>query len=116
MTTPKKTASKATPKPKAPPKPKFGEVGFKFPIMVEIVKYLPDNNDDYPVVLKMDLGNFEDIYWDCDFTEVMYDKQKDFKDFYTKCDPKFAKAQKQEQLKQAKALVVKLEKELAEIK
>lgn len=98
------------------PKPKFGEVGFKFPVMAEIVHCIPDNNDEYPIRIKLNLGDFEDKYWITEGMEICYNTHKNFKAFYAKCDPKFVKTQKQQELKQAQALVAKLTKEISELK
>lgn len=104
--------------PKAPPKPKFMEVGFKFPVMVEIVSTAPEDDEyEYPVVVRLEMGGWED--WDNvdgNRLHFKYPSIKDFKDFYAKCDPKFIKTQKQEELKQAQALVAKLTKEINELK
>ena len=110
---------------KAQPKPKFGEVGFRFPVMAEIVSVSTDEDEwEHPVVVRVDMGGWEE---ECNETgtaiDFKYSFWKNFKEFYAKCDPKFVKTQKQEELKQAQekvkemqALVVKLTKELAEIK
>jgi hypothetical protein len=101
---------------KPPPKPKFGEVGFTFPVMAKVVKSIPDNEDSYPISIEFDLGSYEDSNWVKNGVLVSYERHADFKEFYAKCDPKFLKTQKQEELKQAQALVVKLTKELTLIK
>ena len=108
-------AKKTTPTVKAPPKPKFGEVGFKFPVMAEIVRYIPDNDNNYPITIKINLGSYIDTDWVDQGYEISYDTHKDFNDFYVSCDPKFLKVRKQEELKQAKALVAKLTKEISEL-
>jgi hypothetical protein len=101
---------------KTPPKPKFGEVGFTFPVMAKVVKFIPDNEDDYPITIEFDLGSYADSEWVRNGLLVSYESHADFKEFYAKCDPKFLKIQKQEELKQAQALVVKLTKELTSLK
>ena len=98
------------------PKPKFGEVGFTFPVTAKIVKFIPDNEDSYPIIIEFDLESYADSDWVQKGLQVSYDCHAGFKEFYAKCDPKFLKTQKQEELKQAQALVVKLTKELTLIK
>ena len=54
MATTRKTTVTKTTAAKAPPKPKFMEVGFKFPVMAEIVSVTTDDDDwEYPVVVKV---------------------------------------------------------------
>ena len=101
---------------KTPPKPKFGEVGFTFPVMAKVVKFMPDNEDSYPIIIEFDLESYADSDWVQNRLLVSYECQADFKGFYAKCDPKFLKTQKQEELKQAQVLVVKLTKELTSLK
>lgn len=117
MTAKKTTTTKASAKPKEV-KPKFGQVGFRFPVMAEIISVSTDDDEyEYPVVVKVEMGGWDD--WDNTIgnaIEFKYATTKSFKDFYAKCDPKFIKTQKQEELKEAQALVAKLTKELAEIK
>jgi hypothetical protein len=99
------------------PKPKFGEVGFTFPVIAKITQVNSDEDQyGYPFVVNIDMGNFEEFDFDCGIVEIKYGKSADFKEFYAKCDPKFLKTQKQEELKQAQALVAKLTKELTLIK
>ena len=95
------------------PKPKFGEVGFTFPVMAKITGVHSEDNDyEYPFTVGIDMGIFEEFYYDCGVLQIKYGKSSEFKNFYAKCDPKFLKTQKQEELKQAQALVAKLTKEL----
>ena len=99
------------------PKPKFGEVGFKFPVMAEIVAVNPEHLDyEYPFVVSVYMGDYEDFSNENDKMEFQYPTVKAFKEFYSKIDPKFLKTQKQEELKQAQALVAKLTKEINELK
>lgn len=110
------SAQKPVAKKTTTPKPKFGEVGFTFPVMAKIVRFIPDNEDIYPIVIEFDLESYVDTDWMQKGLQVSYDCHADFKEFYAKCDPKFLKTQKQEELKQAQALVAKLTKELTLIK
>lgn len=122
MTAKKTTTTKTPAKPKVV-KPKFGQVGFKFPVIATIVEVNDEDDEyNYPFVVEINGVNFGDLDYDSKIITLKYDS-KQFKEFYASCDPKFVKVQKQEELKQAQdkvkeaqALVVKLTKELAEIK
>jgi hypothetical protein len=60
----KPVTGKTTPaKPKAPPKPKFGELNYEFKVTARIVEVNPEEKDsEYPFVINIDLGEYED--WD----------------------------------------------------
>lgn len=112
---------KATPaKAKAPVarvvKPKFGQVGYEFSVPAKIVKAIPDNNEEFALAFQLNLGSYEDTEWITDGLIVSYDTNGDFVKFMETLDPKLRKAQKQEELKKAQAVVAKLTKELAELK
>lgn len=107
---------------KTPPKPKFGEVGFKFPVMATIVEVNDEDEYNYPFVVEINGVSFDDLDYNSGVITLNYNS-KQFKEFYASCDPKFVKVQKQEQLKQAQekvkeaqALVAKITKELSELK
>jgi len=115
-TTKKATVAKTTAKPKAPPKPKFGELGYTFNIQAKIVD-VNDNNDEYPFVIQIDLGDFEEYDGQHDGkVNFMYSEKKDLLNIVSKNVPALAKSLKQDELNKAKAEVARLTKELAAIK
>jgi len=112
----KVTTTKATTtKPKAPPAKKFGEVGYKFPVMAEIVEVNPeDDEDEYAFVIGIDLSEWED-YESNNLGKGMtlsYATKKDLVMDMSKHDKKVAKQLKTEEIKVAEAVVAKLKKEL----
>lgn len=108
-------AKKATTtKPKAPPAKKFGEVGYKFPVMAEILEVNPESDDEYAFVVGVDLSEWED-YESCNLGVGMtfcYGTKKDLVVDMSKHDKKVAKQLKTEEIKVAEAVVAKLKKEL----
>lgn len=105
-------------KPKAPAKPKFGEVGYEFNVKAKIVEVNPEDDEyNYPFVVEIDMGNYENQNSAEGTSEqVSYSSKKDFIEFCSKHIPSLLKSQKQEELNKAKAEVARLTKELAEIK
>lgn len=113
-------ATKKTTAPKEPAK-KFGEVGFKFPIMVEIVEVNdPEDEDNIPFILEISGVDAFSIDVIGEGTIEMCLDSFQLNSLYSKHNPgafkKHLLSQKQESLKQAKALVVKLEKEIEGMK
>lgn len=108
-------AKASTTKPKAPPAKKFGEVGYRFPVMMEIVESNGDDpDDDYAFVIAMNLNEWED--YDSSghkigFTFSYPTKQSLITDI-SKHDKRVAKQLKAEEIKVAEAVVAKLKKEL----
>ena len=93
------------------PLPKFGEVGYKFLVEAEITQddYEQDNYDsEYPYMVTVTLG----IDHDPETAEKAFNKEE-LVAFISKTNPKFKKGYITQQLKDAKALVVSLEKQLA---
>ena len=116
VSTTKKAVLAKTVKPKAPPKPKFGEVGYEFKVTAKIVE-VNDDGDEYPFVIQIDLGDFEDFYGQGDGkVNFMYSDKKDLLNTASKNVPALAKSLKQDELNKAKADVARLTKELAAIK
>ena len=115
VATKKATVAKATTKPKAPPAKKFGEVGYKFPVMMEIVEANGDDQDDeYAFVVAMNLNEWED--YDSSGRSIgftfSYPTKKSLIADISKHDKKVAKQLKAEEIKVAEAVVAKLKKEL----
>lgn len=112
-----KTTSKVTkpiPKPKVP---KFGEVGFKFNILAEIISAKSkDFPEDYAFTIKINLESFEDYEFDGEGFIVCYEKKQDLLDLVSQTDKKILKSHKQEELKKLQAQVDALTKEIAAIK
>ncbi len=118
----KKKATK-TPQPKevkakALPKPKFGEVGYEFNIKAKIVEVsAEDDPSNWPYIVKVDLGDFEDIESISTSTHsITYRSKQCLVDAVAHSVPSLIKTLKQEELDKAKAEVARLTKELAEIK
>lgn len=89
------------------PLPKFGEVGYKFLVEAEITEV--DFNEIYPYEVRASL---EDGSGSGECAYLRYDKEE-LVTFITKTNPKFKKDYITQQLKDAKALVASLEKQLA---
>jgi len=104
-----------TTKPKAPPAKKFGEVGYRFPVMMEIVEANGDEDEEvYAFVIAMNLNEWEDYNSSghkIGFTFSYPTKQSLITDI-SKHDKKVAKQLKAEEIKVAEAVVAKLKKEL----
>lgn len=90
--------------------PKFGEVGFKFPVMAEITDV--DYSEDYPYYVEVTLENKEDNY---NNTCAVWVGVSYLQRMISEVDPKQRKVFKQQELKEAQALVDKLTKELASL-
>ena len=114
---PKKAVTKTT-KPKAPPKPKFGELNYEFKVTAKIVEVNPEEDDsEYPFVVSIDLGKYDDWDGQADGSiNFMYGTKKSFLSSVSKHVPALSKQLKLEELAKAKAEVVRLTKELAAIK
>ena len=109
---------KTTKVPAKPPKPKFGQVGYEFNIKAKITEVHPDNNEyNSPFKISLYLGNLahfdEDAHGN---TLYVADSKAILLDVVSKESPAVLKQLKQEELEKAKAEVVRLTKELAEIK
>jgi hypothetical protein len=123
VTTKKATATTAkavpkTTKPKAPPKPKFGELGYTFNIQAKIIEVNPeDDGYNYPFIVELDLGNYEDIdNQGSGVQHFSYPDRKGLLQLASKNAPALVKSLKQDELNKAKAEVTRLTKELAAIK
>ena len=102
----KKAAPKRTTK-----VPTFGKVGYEFLVKATIVD-VSDDEDEYPFCVKVDMGDYEDWYYDGDAHVFQYPTKESFTEFVYSLDPKLAKQVKQDELKKAQQLVAKLQKEL----
>ena len=121
MVATKKPTAVKTVKPKAPPKPKFGEVGYEFNIKARIIEVPPEDDDDYecnyPFKVEVSLGDFADMDDNGRGSMILsYDSKQDLLNLVSKTVPALSKSMKQEELNKAKAEVARLTKELAEIK
>ncbi len=90
-------------------KPKFGEVGYKFLVEAEIAETDGDEECPYEVKVTLTNGPFSDAV-------SLYYKKEELVALISKTTPNFKKDYITQQLKDTKALVVSLEKELAAIK
>lgn len=105
-------------KPKTPPKPKFGEVGYEFKVTAKIVEVYPEEDEyNFPFRVTIDLGEFED-YDDEGHGKLVfsYPTKQDLLNVVSKTVPALSKAMKLDELNKAKAEVVRLTKELEAIK
>jgi hypothetical protein len=118
---PKKVVTKAvtkTTKPKAPPKPTFGELGFEFNIKAKIVGVFPENDDyNHPYAIEVDIGDFDNLeYSSKGIINFDYPSMNSLSEVVSKTVPALTKKLKQDELNKAKAEVARLTKELAAIK
>ncbi len=116
----KSVTSKTLPKAvrsKAPPKPKFGELGYEFKVTARIVEVSPEYSNKYPFIINIDLGKY-DVCEDQsdDSTNYMYVTKDDLLRSVSKHVPALNKSIKLDELNKAKAEVARLTKELAAIK
>jgi len=107
MVATKKPTAVKTVKPKAPPKPKPFEVGYKFLVEAEIINIYPNQEWPYEVAVIL-----TDKFSNSERACLNYDKEE-LVAFISKTNPKFKKDYITQQLKDAKALVASLEKQLA---
>lgn len=114
----KAASKKTTVKPKAPPKPKFGEVGYIFNIQAKIVEVHPEDDDCYhPYSIEMNIGDYDNIdFYSGGRVTFDYESKQDLLNVVSKTVPALSKAMKLDELNKAKAEVVRLTKELEAIK
>jgi hypothetical protein len=107
---------KPTPKTKAPPNPKFGEVGYEFDIKAKIIGVVVEDGDTYYNVF-VGVGNFYEQIDSCANGEVFaYCGKENLIDVVASTAPSILKTIKLEELSKAKAEVARLTKELAALK
>ena len=86
------------------------EVGYKFPVEAEIIGVSDDLLDEFPYLVNVNLSS----EWDTSYAETRFSKEE-LVDLISKGTPSFKKVYITQQIKEAKALVASLEKQLTEV-